>query len=145
MKSKYTAGEAVTCSPAEGSLKMSEIGTKELTYKQQKAITALLTTQTIGQAAALCGVSERQLYRWLDEPIFQAALREAGESVTRSALRRLMAGTDKALDTLHGLMDAENESVKRMSAMNWLDTLYKAKELQELEDRLQAIEKELNL
>ena len=124
---------------------MSENDTKELTYKQQKAITALLTTQTIGQAAALAGVAERTVYRWLDEPAFQEKLREAGEVVTRSALQRLIAGTSKALDTLHGLMGAENESVKRMSAMNWLDTLYKAKELQELEERLQKIERELNI
>ncbi len=48
-----------------------------LTHKQDKALIALLTEPTITAAAKKAGIGERTLYRWLDDPLFAGALRQA--------------------------------------------------------------------
>ena len=40
---------------------------KQLTPKREKAVQALLTHGTVGQAANAAGIGERTLRRWLDE------------------------------------------------------------------------------
>ncbi len=48
-----------------------------LTAPQERAIIALLNEQTVGRAAAAAEVGQRTLYRWLKEPTFSRAYREA--------------------------------------------------------------------
>ena len=55
--------------------------------KQRAAIVALLSEKTKRDAAKMAGISERQLYVWLQNPIFNAALAES-EAEARSQIRR---------------------------------------------------------
>jgi len=48
-----------------------------LTPKQRKAVEALLLTGDVSAAAKAAGVSRESLYRWLRQPLFLAAVREA--------------------------------------------------------------------
>ena len=48
-----------------------------LAAPQERAIIALLNEQTVGRAAAAAEVGQRTLYRWLKEPTFSRAYREA--------------------------------------------------------------------
>ncbi|MBN1890345.1 MAG: hypothetical protein JW850_20290 [Thermoflexales bacterium] len=115
-----------------------------LTARQQKGVTALLATQTIGEAARLAGVSERTLTRWLAKREFRAAVDAACQDALGAVVRRLIAGRDTALDTLFRLMqDADSENVQRQAAMNWLDVLHKVKTLEEFEARIAALEKQI--
>jgi DNA-directed RNA polymerase specialized sigma24 family protein len=50
---------------------------QNLTDKQEAAIAALLTEPTYARAAAVAGISEGTLYRWLHLPAFRAAFRQA--------------------------------------------------------------------
>ncbi len=124
---------------------MSENGlTNGLTHKQRKAITALLATQTIGEAAKLAGVSERTLTRWLAKPEFRAALAGACQDAFSGVGRRLIAGRDVALDTLFRLMQgADSENVQRQAAVNWYDVLHKVKTLEDFEQRIAALERQI--
>jgi hypothetical protein len=113
----------------------------ELTTKQTKAITALLTSRTVTEAATAANISARQLYRWLELPGFVTALKAAESQVIDAATRRLLAGMGDALDTLHELMTtAESESVRRAAADNWLAQVLRVRELADLEKRLAALE-----
>ena len=124
-------------------------GQNRLTRKQVTAITALLSTQTVAQAAALVGIGERTVTRWLAKPHFQEALSQAGQRTIDEAIRRLTAGRSLALDTLFNLMQkAASENVKRLAAKDWLEVLNTTQELntlglkiQELEERLDEISK----
>jgi hypothetical protein len=112
-----------------------------LTTKQKKALSAMLTERTTEQAAAKAGISERQLYRWLELPGFQAELKALESQLIDAATRRLLVGIDDALDTLHHLMTfAESEAVKRQAASDWLAKLLQVKELADLEKRIAALE-----
>ena len=102
--------------------------------------------KTATAAAQVAGISERQLYRWLELPEFQTELKTLESQLIDAATRRLLVGIDTALDTLHSLMiGAESEAVKRQAASDWLTKMLTIRELQELEERLRKIEKELNL
>ncbi len=50
---------------------------RALTPPQERAIIALLNEQTVGRAAAAAKVGQRTLYRWLREPEFSRAYRQA--------------------------------------------------------------------
>lgn len=112
-----------------------------ITTKQQKAIAALLSEKTIGAAAKSAGVGERTLYTWLDEPNFKAALRSAEREILDEVTRRLSAGQSLALDTLQKLVtSARHESTKLRASVAWLELSLKFRDINDIEDRLTALE-----
>ncbi len=123
------------------------ISTPELKPQQRRAIAALLTERDIRAAALKSEVSERVLYRWLELPEFKAELRAASKQSIDTAILRLSELSGQAVDTLREVMTDKTASAgNRVQAANIaLARLLDLRELQELEERLQKIEKELNL
>lgn len=115
-----------------------------LTPKQQKALAALLTGGTIGDAAKLAGISERQLLRWKDEPAFKAALADAVEEKITAAVRALSDAAAQAVDTLRTIMTNKHtrreDSVRVRAAATILSSTLRWKEMTDLEQRLAAVE-----
>jgi hypothetical protein len=111
-----------------------------LTTKQQKAIAALLSESTIGKAAAVAGVSEKTLHRWLDDSTFRAALQDAEGKLIDGVSRFLLSGQTKALRVLSELMENANDTNRRLSAIAWLDLTIKMRELNDIEERLSRLE-----
>jgi hypothetical protein len=68
--------------------------------KYEQAIQALLTTATIGESAAQCGISERTLLRWLAEPEFSEAYQKAKSDLLAAATGKLRFESVKAVDVL---------------------------------------------
>jgi len=56
-------------------------------------------------------------------------------------MHKLMNVSMKAVITLEKLLDADSESVRRASANDVLDHLLKYRELSEIEDRIETVEK----
>lgn len=121
---------------------MTEENTENvITVKQQKAITALLSERTTRDAAKTAGVNEKTLYTWLNEPAFRGALRSAEKDILDDVTRRLSAGQGLALDTLTKLIQsARHESTKLRASVAWLELSLKYKDMQDIEDRLTALE-----
>lgn len=118
----------------------------ELTTKQRRAIAALLTERTIGQAARVADVGERTLHTWLSDSDFRAALViEEGEAID-AATRRLIALQDAAVDVFADILD--NPKIKATTrlraAQGVLDYLLKLRELRNLEQRLAELERKAN-
>ena len=113
--------------------------------KQQKAIASLLTSKTIGAAAVSAGISERTLYKWMQESAFRAALREAESQLVGSAVRRLARGQESALDTLETLISkAKYERTKHAAAVSWLNLFLRFNEVRNIDERLTALEAIIN-
>jgi hypothetical protein len=94
---------------------MSDLADK-LSAKQHKALTALMVSNTIADAAAAIGVNERTVYTWLDDPMFAGAYRAV-------------------------LNEALSQARARLSAANSiLDKALKFKELEDLAERMAALE-----
>ncbi len=80
--------------------------------KQRVALTALLTGQTVTQAAAAAGVDRTAVHRWLrSNDAFRAALDEAREDATAAGTLALTGLLEKSLDVVHGALDAGDVKV----------------------------------
>ena len=65
--------------------------------KQEEAIAALLAQRTIEEAARVVGVGAKMLQRWLQEPDFQTAYREARRHAVAQATARLQHASSAAV------------------------------------------------
>jgi hypothetical protein len=62
---------------------------ENLGRKQEAAILALLSSRTVEDAARVAEVTPRTLYRWIKEPEFDAAYREAKRAAFSQSIARL--------------------------------------------------------
>src|SRR4051794_38328136 len=72
---------------------------------RQAAILALLSEKSITAAAERCGVNERTLRHWLDEPAFREEFEHARRVVFQAGIGRIQALAGRAVDTLEDLLD----------------------------------------
>jgi hypothetical protein len=95
--------------PAGGDLTEAAVGAAALgsaanghglTSRQEAGIAALLSQPTHIAAAALVGVSESTLYRWLQVPAFRAAYRQARRELVEAAIGRVQAAAGRAVEAL---------------------------------------------
>lgn len=116
---------------------------KNLTVKQKAAIEGLLRGETIFHAAGLAGVSERQLYRWLDEPLFQETLTASGEQAIGAAVRALSDAATTAVVVLRTVAVSETNAagVRVRAADSILSHVIRLKEIADLEQRVRALER----
>lgn len=121
---------------------MTEKKIDNLTASQKRAIRALMVSRTNGEAAKQAKVSEPTLYRWLNDPIFKAALQEAEARAAGNTARRLSIGSQLALDVLIAIMESEEagDSMRLQAARVWLDNYHKARDDGDMERRLTALE-----
>ena len=71
-----------------------------LTVKQEGAIVALLNEQSVARAATAARVGERTLYRWLREPAFSRAYRQARRDAFGQAIALTQRYAPLAVNTL---------------------------------------------
>lgn len=127
---------------------MAENGSSagSLTARQQRAVRALLTCKSVGDAAASSGVGERTLYRWLTDPAFRVALAAAEGDLLDAATRRLLGLQEQAISTLERMLadgSAASDTVKLRAAEQVLSHLLKLRELRDIEQRLTALEQSM--
>jgi hypothetical protein len=75
-----------------------------LTPQQERAIPALLTYPTIKAAAEACGIGERTLHTWIDEPAFLKAFRKARRQTFQQAISMCQKATPVAVQALHKIV-----------------------------------------
>ena len=107
---------------------------------QRRALAALLASKTIAEAAAACRLSEKTLYRYLENPDFRQALTQAETGLIDETGRRLLTGQDKALEALEGIIKSGKDTDRRLAAVAWLDLLLKWRQAETLEARVAALE-----
>ncbi len=73
---------------------------QKFTCKQESLIAALLTEPTYAAAAAKAGVSRATVYRWMQQPSFREAHRNARRELVEAAMGRIQAATGPAVETL---------------------------------------------
>lgn len=118
--------------------KMAEL----LTPKQRRAINALMESRTNTDAAKAAAISERQLYRWLNDPIFKAELIKTESQAADMTSRRLTFGTKYALEVILFIMSSRDApySLRLSAARTWLDNYLKTRDQADLDARITALE-----
>ena len=125
---------------------MAEGGHGSKARRMEEAVAALLDCRSVKEAAAAVGMHENTLLRWMSEPAFEAMYKDARRQVLNAAIGRLQGLVSVAVQTLHDVMvDGEAPSSSRVSAARaTLETAIKLAEVQELAERLEAVEKQLD-
>ena len=113
-----------------------------LTSLQKKAIPAIIATKTAKEAAELAGCSDSSIYKWMQKPIFRAAVLERENGLRAASGRRLARDAQKSLDVIYNIMaDKRNPGGLRLQAAKaWQDYLLKTGDITELERRVTALE-----
>jgi transposase-like protein len=111
--------------------------------KMEQAIAALLSHRNIDEAAREVGVSVNTLSRWMKQPEFEAALREARRRVSERAIGRLQDAADVAAKTVLKLMlDSNVPPATRLRAAEVvLNRTVDAGETEGIDDRLAKLER----
>jgi hypothetical protein len=118
---------------------------EKLSRKREQAIAALLSASTLVEAAKAAGIGDRTLWRWLQDPHFQTAYRQARRDAVGQAIARLQQVASTAVDTLESVMksSAARDSARVAAARAVLELGVRAIELEDLEARLTALEQHL--
>lgn len=114
----------------------------DLTPKQIRALEALASGETTVDAAAAAGITRRQLARWMGEPAFDQALREAKAIIYRESIARIVGAMSTATTTLVDICgDLTVSPQSRVSAARCiLESALKAFGQVELDQRLTELE-----
>lgn len=126
---------------------MSQSGTQgiKLTGKKLKALEALIAEDTVEKAAKAAGIGRNSMYRYLRDPEFDRELKKAKRQLVNRAILRLQQSCGDASRALAEIArDKEAPPSSRVSAAKEiLSNALKAIELEEVQERLESIEKRL--
>ena len=108
----------------------------------EKILSALIATKTIGAAAVTAGVSERTIYSRLADDDFRAEYERRQSMTLDAACKALQAAMTDATDVLTSIMkEAGTSPAARISAArSVLEYGYKLTELTDLAARVAALE-----
>ncbi|MGB4096159.1 MAG: hypothetical protein WBJ85_00435 [Acetomicrobium sp.] len=117
--------------------------TSNLTRKTEQPIAALLTTDTVEQAASVAGIAESTLYRWLREPVFLEQYRKARKAAVDQAISTLQERANKAAKALIDIAEDQEmpPSTRVAAAREILQTSIRGIERDDFESRLEQLEK----
>mgnify|MGYP001378616874 CR=1 FL=1 len=117
-----------------------------LSAKQQRALEALLSGATKGDAATAAGVTPRTLNRWVNEDaLFWNTLQAENRKAVFAATRRLTAAMDTAVTVMTEVMQdaAAPAAVRLRAAQVVTETALKLIEANDVIERLEELETRL--
>lgn len=112
-----------------------------LSTNQRRAIPILLTSTTYQEASKKLGITDRTLYRWLQDPEFLAVLDKAESEILATVSRGMVGGTNLAIDTLLEIIKSPSASRReKISACRvYLSTLPQMRILSSIETKLSKL------
>ncbi len=117
-----------------------------MTGNKEQALAALLTSNTIREAAEKCGLSERTLNEYVrTDQEFKKAYLEGKRDLVRAATHKMQESFLMAVETLKDIAADKNNTagVRIQAASNILKYGIKLQEITDISDRLDAIEERL--
>jgi len=123
---------------------------RELSPNQQRALEALLASNTVGEAAEKAELSPRTLWRYLADPEFQEVYREQRAMLLQQTITALQRVGAEAVAVLQDSISPEEEANLRLrAARSALDHMFRGveterriREQEEILGRLEVLEEE---
>jgi hypothetical protein len=118
-----------------------------LTEKQLLAVINLVAGKTRLETAEICGVDESTIFRWYGEPKFANWLNDTRRIVYQNALESLKDSAEDAIRNLRLICnDSDASASARVSAASAiLSNCFKAIEQTEIQNRLEALQRQLEI
>lgn len=113
--------------------------------KDERILSALLTSNTIKEAAALVGVSEQAIYKRLKDDVFMSRYNEAKTNIIRQSTTYLQGRISNAIKVIDDIInDTEvNPQSRLYGAKCIIDMSLKMTEQADILDRLTALENDM--
>lgn len=108
------------------------------------AIAFLLTEPTIAAAAEKAGVSEGTLIRWMKDPGFDAAYRQARRKVVERSIGRLQQASGEAVEALQRNLQCGAPPAEIAAARAILDKAIQGLEISDLQAKVARLEEILS-
>ena len=115
----------------------------KLTPKQERGVLALVREATVEDAARAVGVSPVTMWRWSQQPDFQARLRRTQRELVEGALGELQQVTVEAVQALRRNLSSGDPSVEVRAALGVLDRVSKVTDVLDQEARVARLERQL--
>lgn len=109
---------------------------------REKALNALLTSTSVSEAAINSGLSERTLYRFLEDDEFKSEYQQARRRIFEQNIFRLQSLHSEAVETLARNLSCENPSVEVRTAQIIIESNRKDFETFDILQRLENLENE---
>ncbi len=107
-------------------------------FRRERALSALIESRTIAEAADRAGLSASTLYRYTSEPEFCGRLRAVSRTALAEASRRLSAESAEAVNVIAQIMGDEDAPIQtRLNAASQI--LQHAVKLCERTDMLERL------
>ena len=124
---------------------MADLGA--LTEKQRRVAELLAAGYTRQEAANRTGVSERSVYRWLDDAAFQRCIRAEQNRLRGELVSALRRSLFKSIRVLEAALDSTDENSRILAARALLSAgakLLALMETAELHERIEQLEQKLS-
>ncbi|MCX5803483.1 MAG: hypothetical protein NTU69_08145 [Proteobacteria bacterium] len=112
----------------------------QLTDRQLRSISCILNAKSIEDGCKQADVPKTTFYGWLQDPNYKDELTRQRNEVIQEGLSNLKTSIRKAVEVLMECLNSKDESVKRRAANDLLTHCLRLREIEEVEDRLQALE-----
>ncbi len=119
---------------------------RELDSRKTRALSAMLCSRSVEEAAGLAGVSTTTIFRWLrEDEHFRSEYSKNSSQLMEVGLRRLKQICSVAIETLASIMaDGEATAASRVTAARaTLELTLKIEEHRELVERVERLETRL--
>jgi len=116
---------------------------QKLSRRQLKSIPFLVSSATYTQGCEKAKINKATLYKWLKNPDFKAELERRRDEIATEAFGILTQSLTKAVESLVGLLDHQDDRLKRLTAKDVIDFIIRHKENEDLNKRLTEVEKRL--
>ena len=113
----------------------------KLTPRQKRSIPMVLGARSIEEGCRIAGITRQTWYNWMREEGFREEVCLRREVIISESLDRLKAAVTGAVEGLTTLVDAEESNIRLRACGNVLDYFMKARELEDMERRLIALER----
>lgn len=112
----------------------------KLTPNQLRAISYILESSSIEEAARKAKVSRGTLYNWMKEELFHEKLMEERTAIFNESLGLIKQATREAVNVLVDLLKCKNETTRRLAAREILGFSIRITEIKDIEERVSKVE-----
>ena len=111
---------------------------------KERALAALLTSDTQAEAAKKCGLSERTLRLYLEDPEFFTEYQRRRQQMVTDATKKLQTCLQSAVETLKALTDDKETppGIRASAARALLEYGLKYTDVTDLAERITALERQ---
>lgn len=113
----------------------------QLSRRQLRVIPFIVSSSTYTEGCEKAKINKTTLYKWLKQPEFKAELDRQRDEITSEAFNRLTRSLTKAVEALTGLLDNQDDRLKRLTAKDIIDFIIRHKENEDLDRRLTEVER----